>query len=144
MKKILMIEDDKYKSDSVKDVINESNDMHETFHVKYLNPGLRELITKEYDLLILDMNMPQYEGGRIKDKLGLEALRQLKVMKKRYKHIPKIIVLSQTEDIEGLKEIVNDIVKGSRVESQLIDVMRFNPMSVEWSQNLDKHLRELC
>lgn len=143
MKKILMIEDDQYKSDSIKDVIAEAGDGYELTHVKYLNPGLCKLIDGEYDLLILDMNMPRYEGGSVKDKLGLEVLRQLKMLERRYKYVPKIIILSQTEDINGLKEMVNSIVVGSRVEHQLIDVLRFNSMSMEWSEELDKYLREL-
>ena len=63
MKKILFIEDNKTKSEAIKNFIQESfEDYFELTIKESFTSGLRELFSDSYDVLFVDMSLPTRDG----------------------------------------------------------------------------------
>lgn len=89
------MEDDENKRYQLKDFVDSLLPKSEVVATKSLQSGLKEILHKKYDLIILDMTMPTYDidinenGGRIQPLAGTELLCQ---MERRELKIPVIVV----------------------------------------------------
>lgn len=99
--KILMIDDDIHKANNLLYCFSDDD-------VKLSNnfmDGLKHLISESFELLILDMNFPVTENGKI-HKLGFEFLDE---MKRKKISIPTIIYSSESYDISKYKNVIGYI-----------------------------------
>lgn len=99
--KILMIDDDIHKANNLlycfsDDDIKLSNNFMD---------GLEKLMAENFELLILDMNFPITENGKI-HKLGFEFLNE---MKRKKMLIPTVIYSSESYDISKYKNVIGYI-----------------------------------
>ncbi|SMC33634.1 response regulator [Moheibacter sediminis] len=117
MKNILLIEDNRTKANDIKKFLEE----YSPFNIiikESLTSGLRELFSKEYDLLLLDMSLPTREGALNNTINNFEQLgghRILSEMKRKNKQIPTALITMFSEfgigesflNIEDLDEKLN-------------------------------------
>ena len=99
--KILMIDDDIHKANNLlycfsDDDIKLSNNFMD---------GLEKLMAENFELLILDMNFPITENGKI-HKLGFEFLNE---MKRKKMLIPTVIYSSELYDVANYKNVIGYI-----------------------------------
>lgn len=92
-KKILVVDDSALMRRVVCDIINSNPEFNVEDIAKDGLEALNFLTSKQYDVVVLDINMPKMDG--------LELLRQLK----KYKISPKII-MNSTLTMEGSKETI--------------------------------------
>lgn len=92
-KKILVVDDSALMRRVVCDIINSDPEFNVEDIAKDGLEALNFLTSKQYDVVVLDINMPKMDG--------LELLRQLK----KYKISPKII-MNSTLTMEGSKETI--------------------------------------
>jgi DNA-binding response OmpR family regulator len=92
---ILLIEDDEPKSERIKEFLSTLITNIEVIHKRSYQSGLRSLIARTPDLILLDMNLPNYDitaieaGGKIMQFAGREFLRQ---MMRRDIKVPVIVI----------------------------------------------------
>ncbi len=95
--KILLVEDEENKRLQVTDLLKERFPDVVVKEARSLNTGLRQLAEENFDLIILDMNMPTFdigldeEGGRPQAYGGRELLRHAK----RNQVATPVLVLTQ-------------------------------------------------
>lgn len=97
MKKIniLLIEDDKKKSDDIINYINNTFTNSEILLKESYHSGLKTLIREPFDLLLLDMSMPTWdrspsEAGGEYEKFG--GIKILKELARKKKLLPTILI----------------------------------------------------
>lgn len=97
MKKIniLLIEDDKKKSDDIISHINNTFPNSEILLKESYHSGLKTLIREPFDLLLLDMSMPTwdrspFEAGGEYEKFG--GIKILKELARKKKLLPTILI----------------------------------------------------
>lgn len=117
--KILLIEDDPNKSKQIADFITKvfHDDIFEIR--KSYQSGLKEILTNAYDVLLLDMQLPNFDikpgedGYKFRKLAGFDILREIK----RKNISSKVIVVTQFEtfgegdsyiELEGLKKKLSD------------------------------------
>ena len=92
---ILLIEDDENKRSQIEHFIIGLNNRYKLIKAKSYNSGLKNIISKKPDFILLDMTMPTYDiginedGGRPQHYAGREILRQ---MDRRKLDIPTWII----------------------------------------------------
>ncbi len=93
--KILFVDDDIYKINTVVDFLNKK--LNCTIEIENaINPGLKSLATKGFDLVLLDMSMPIFsltENENYNPFGGIDFLREMK----RTKNKTPVIIITQYE-----------------------------------------------
>jgi DNA-binding response OmpR family regulator len=117
MKNILLIEDDPFLVDIYTTKLKESG-----FNIEVATDGergLRELSEKNFDLLLLDIVLPQIDGW--------EILEKIKVLSANIKHLEnlKIVILSnlgQKEEVEKGIEMgaIKYLIKAHYTPSEVV------------------------
>ncbi|WP_082605582.1 response regulator transcription factor [Curvibacter sp. PAE-UM] len=80
---LLIIEDDENKLEQVRDAVNSHSPNLSVSFAKSYQSGLRALLTKSVDIVILDMTLPTFDrgfqepGGRTRPFAGREIIEQL-------------------------------------------------------------------
>jgi len=123
MKSILLVEDDPFLIDIYTTKLKEAG-----FSVEMANDGgkgLEELIEKKFDLLILDIVLPQIDGWEILEKIQNE---KLKIKNENLEDL-KIIVLSnlgQKAEVEkGLKlGATKYLIKAHYTPSEIVEEIK--------------------
>jgi len=93
--RFLFIEDDEVKRERISSFLRTHYPSVELDTKNSVQSGLRSIIAQTPDLVILDMNLPNYDqtayeaGGRLHQFGGRELLRQ---MQRRRIHVPMIVV----------------------------------------------------
>ncbi|MBC8988491.1 hypothetical protein H9X96_22330 [Pedobacter sp. N36a] len=93
--KILLIEDDRKKSDDIVNYIvtnfpNSSIELKESYH-----SGLKSLIKDSYDLLLLDMSMPTWDRSPVENGGDYEKFGGIKILKelgRKKRLLPTILI----------------------------------------------------
>lgn len=99
-KKILFIEDNLIKAESVQDFIKTR---FETFDINLkdsFRSGLKELMLNTYDILLLDMSLPTWERTGFKKQEGFERFGGesiMREMKRKNNHVPTIVITMFSE-----------------------------------------------
>ena len=100
--RILLIDDDENKTREVASFIMQSYRADELIIKRSYQSGLKELLLRRPDVVLLDMTMPTYDisarepGGRERRYAGREILRQLE---RRDISVP-VVVITQYEQFE--------------------------------------------
>lgn len=100
--RILLVEDDDYKSSDIARAIVKKLNNSEVIKAASVTSALRYVSSQSFDLLILDMSLPTFDlsgaggGGSPQSQGGVEVLR---LMKRRHLTAP-VIVITQYPDIE--------------------------------------------
>ena len=76
--KVLISDDDTFKSESIRDVILNTFPKIEITRVECAKASITELLNNKYDILIQDMFLPINENKRIDNKGGIYVLEQMK------------------------------------------------------------------
>ena len=96
---ILVIEDNQLKRDKLCDFLSANFSVELTEAASY-NSGLKALLDRDFDLLVLDMSMPTFDrtaatnGGRFRDLGGKEIAIRLK---KQGRLIPFVVVTGYSD-----------------------------------------------
>jgi CheY-like chemotaxis protein len=132
------MEDQEDKYTHIKEVL-EVDDVSLTWKTSY-QTGLMELLTNEYDYLLLDMSMPICENEPSKDNFdnyaGMSVLREVK----RKKYNCKVIVVTGFDDFQKgdevitLHELEKEII--NKYKGYYIGCVRYDSRSIEWQSKL--------
>ncbi|TKF78416.1 response regulator [Vibrio kanaloae] len=149
MKKILIIEDDDFKAQSLRDVFStQSHDYHVT-HVGALSEAISEINENEYFLILVDMAIPSHPskvGGGSPISLltgGIDILLELQYLGRS----DPCIVVTQYPDIEisqgfyGLDEA--PAVLNSELGCSVLACIKYDDENNEWEKQLSEILIKL-
>ena len=143
---ILVIEDDPNKRRQIVEFLNLEFDNAKIVEKYSYQSGLKEILDKEYEVIILDMSMPTFDitshenGGRPRPFAGKEIIMQMN--RKKIK-IP-IIVVTQFENFgEGnsiitLKELSNEL--NALYNETYMGTVYYNAVLNNWKDDLKKIL----
>lgn len=136
--KILCMEDQEAKYKHIREVLEKYK--VELIWRKSSQTGLMELLTNEYDIVLLDMSMPISENEPRKENFdnyaGMSVLREIK----RKKYFLKVIVVTGFDDFQKgnevitLNELENEIKE--KYENFYLGCVKYDSASVEWQDNL--------
>lgn len=136
MIKILVVDDDAHKIGKIKSVINcfpeisaESIDTQSD-----IVNARRSLSDKQYDLMILDLNLPERFGDDAQKHGGWDLIYEIKVSNKFYKPF-HIIGLTGYQE---LREEYSD-----RFEDELWFLIEYEPDKTSWSNQLSNRIKYL-
>lgn len=144
---ILLIEDDDYKAEQIQKFV--TKEKHQIVLSKSFQSGMRAIMSKEFDLLVLDMSIPTFDtpdpsgANRHRPFGGKDVLQELKRIEKT---IPVVVMTQYSVFGEGrdnislqqldqiLREEYKDIYKG---------MIYFDGSSMDWSIKLKDELERL-
>ncbi len=116
---ILIVEDDRSKAKDLKSAIEQVSDVGSIWIASSYSSGMRELVSKEIHILILDMTIPMFD----QDDLGGEGRKiqfggELILQEMNDENLPqKVIVVSQYDYFANYTGEVNLIELGKRLKS---------------------------
>jgi len=140
--KLILIEDDQHKAKQILNFIRESYTEASIELKKSYQSGLKELLTQNFDLVLLDMQLPNFDikpgedGYKFRKLAGIDILRELTRKKKKC----KIVVITQFEtfgegefyiDLANLKQMLK-----SEFSSMYIDTIFYSPDNSLWQKEL--------
>ena len=140
--KILLIEDDQHKSKQITAFINEELPDFEVILKKSYQSGLKELILNKHKLVLLDMQLPNFDiksgedGYKFRKLAGIDILKEIT----RKKVVSKIIVITQFETFgEGelyieLKDLKQLLV--NEFSNLYVDTIFYSPSKSLWQKEL--------
>ena len=140
--KILVIEDDQNKSKQIVEFISKTfpDDVYDL--KKSYQSGLKALLTSNYDILLLDMQLPNFDiksgedGYKFRKLAGFDILREIK----RKNINSKVIVVTQFEtfgegesfiELDGLKKKLSD-----QFENLYVDTVFYSADKSVWQKQL--------
>jgi len=147
--KLLLIEDDPHKSKQILDYVQATFPFIEITHARAYQSGLKAIITNDFPLILLDMQLPNFEiksgedGYKFRKLAGMDILREI-VRKKRS---CKVVVVTQFEtfgegenyiDLSSLKKILMEQFKGV-----YYDTIFYGADQSKWQKELEKVLKIL-
>ncbi|WP_027908718.1 response regulator [Pseudomonas sp. URMO17WK12:I4] len=114
MRRVLVVEDDKLQRDSIARLIGD--DDIEIVAVEFGEQALEQLRHHIFDCMIIDLKLPDMQGGELLARMGSEEIRCF----------PPVIVytgrnLTRAEEAELLKYSRSIIIKGARSPERLLD-----------------------
>jgi CheY-like chemotaxis protein len=140
--KILIIEDDPNKSKQIVEFISKTFSDFDFELKKSYQSGLKEILLTQYDLLLLDMQLPNFDikpgedGYKFRKLAGFDILRELKRKNIRL----KVIVVTQFETFgEGESLIELKDLKGKLSEqfsALYIDTVFYSADKSIWQKEL--------
>lgn len=140
--RILLIEDDQHKSKQIITFLSESITELNVELKKSYQSGLKELLTESYDLILLDMQLPNFDikpgedGYKFRKLAGIDILRELT----RKKKTCRVIVITQFEtfgedesyiDLVNLKQMLE-----SEFSNLYIETVFYSPDNSVWQKEL--------
>ena len=145
IKKVLIVDDDNYKTEKIKELISNVNNEIKISTEKAINHGLRKIRSEQYDIVILDMSLPQFdtlESSNFNPFGGISFLRE---MKRRKVTTPVIIVTQYELFGEGNSQKTSEdlnIFCHQNFENYL-GIIIYSSSKNEWRGMLVKMLGEL-
>lgn len=144
--KILIIEDDLNKLQSVEDFLQKyfkQKDLLYSLTIKHsYQSGLENVLTNSYDLLLLDMSLPNFdidENNDIGDPLSKGGELILYEMDAMCIDL-KTIIITQHEDFDGVSlESINDDYK-DKFSDIYLNYVFYNSIESNWEKELEKIL----
>ncbi len=143
LNKILLIEDDNKKIDDIKDFIQSSFPNINIIVCESYQSGLKELLSQNYDLLLLDMSIPTWDKtptdyGSTYQKFG--GYKILKELKRKQKTIPTILItmfddFGDSDNSISLEELDNLLKK--EFEFFYNGAVYYNSQENRWIEELD-------
>jgi predicted acylesterase/phospholipase RssA/CheY-like chemotaxis protein len=132
--RILLVDDDVEKSQSVEDVIREclGSTQCAVERVATYVDALEALETQQYDILVVDLKLPRDSGASAETYLGADLVRRLSDVNPRLRH-PKYVV-GLTAFPEGCDAF------GEHFEQEGWDLLAYSSASEEWRRRLSRLL----
>jgi CheY-like chemotaxis protein len=140
--KFLLIEDDQHKSKQIITFLLENIDVLEIELKKSYQSGLKELLTQSYDLILLDMQLPNFDikpgedGYKFRKLAGIDILRELT----RKNKLCKVIVITQFETFGEDEYYMNLVNLKQMLKSEFsnlyIDTVFYSPDNSVWQKEL--------
>lgn len=147
--KFLLIEDDSNKSKQILDFLSETYPDTTTELRRSYQSGLKEIFSQEYDLVLLDMQLPTFDiksgedGYKFRKLAGVDILNELKRKGKKC----KIIIITQFETFgEGEFFIeLKDLKRSLKEEYKelYIDTVYYNASQTTWKKELGKFINKI-
>lgn len=146
MFKVIIIEDDDFKFESLSDYLYQKQNEIEISKETNLFDAVKNIENNEYDLALIDMSIPSHPivlGGSAPINLlkgGVEFLLELKLLDKNL----DCIIITQYPEIEindesfPIKESKDKLLE--LIECKVLDCIEYHDGSNEWKVNLDKVL----
>lgn len=139
--KILIIEDDPNKAKQLDDFFLNVAELNEITIKKSYKTGLREILSNNYNFLVLDMSMPTFDistdagGGKVMHFGGKEILRQLK---RKNISLPTIVVTQFESFGESKKITLTKLIEEleENFSNNYIKTIFYNPAGIEWKNEL--------
>ncbi|MBD3905943.1 response regulator [Chryseobacterium sp. Ch-15] len=140
--KLILIEDDQHKAKQIIQFMSESFTEASIELKKSYQSGLKELLTHNFDLVLLDMQLPNFDikpgedGYKFRKLAGIDIMRELTRKRKNC----KIIVITQFEtfgegefyiDLANLKQMLK-----SEFSAMYIDTIFYSPDNSLWQKEL--------
>ena len=111
--KILLVEDNPGDAKSIREMLNELDDSeYEIYHTTRLDNGLKILVKDDFDLILLDLCLPDSEG-----------MDTFNIMKYNADDIPIIILTGLKEDIFAVSAVgrgAKDYLVKDEINSKLL------------------------
>lgn len=143
---VLLIEDDQHKSKQIMEFLSYIYPIIKVNLKKSYQSGLKELLTKDYKLVLLDMQLPNFDitsgedGYKFRKLAGIDILKELTRKMKN----SKVIVVTQFETFgEGENHIeLKDLEKILKKEFYLnyLDTVFYSPDNTTWQKGLNQLL----
>ncbi len=108
--KLLIVDDDNYKTMNIKKLIANVNNNIEIIMEKALNPGLRRIRSEGFDIVILDMSLPLFDVSESSNFNAFGGISFLKEMRRRRITIPTIIVTQYEIFGEGKSQKTSETI----------------------------------
>ncbi|MBN9297792.1 MAG: response regulator [Filimonas sp.] len=149
MMKVLIIEDDPIKLNGIKSFMTKFNSNIQMDTKMSYQSGLLILLKENYDLVLLDMQLPNYDiksgedGYKPRPVAGRDIMRELK----RKKVQTHVIIVTQYEGFgengkfESLEEWDRKLAK--EFDAFYVTMIEYRPGSNAWQDKLTKHLNIL-
>lgn len=147
--KILLIEDDKKKSEDIRDYISDMDKSFEVTVKESYQSGLSELLSARYDLLLLDMSMPTWDKSSSEQSGYFEKFGGYKIMREmsRKNKIIKTILVTMFDNFgeADLNLTLSQIDKNLRNDFAgfYIDFVYYNSQENEWKEKLSQLINQL-
>ena len=111
--KILLVEDNPGDARSIREMLNELDDnQYEIFHTTRLDNGLKILVKDNFDLILLDLSLPDSDG-----------METFNIMKYNADDIPIIVLTGLKEDIFAVSAVgrgAQDYLVKDEINSKLL------------------------
>jgi CheY-like chemotaxis protein len=145
--KLILIEDDQHKSKQIIQFINEEFVDWEVELRKSYQSGLKELLANEFDFIILDMQLPNFDikpgedGYKFRKLAGVDIMREL--MRKKRKC--KIIIITQFETFGEGKFYIDLTNLKNNMKSEFYDIyldtIFYSPDNTIWQKELSQLIK---
>ncbi|MGV0948234.1 response regulator [Empedobacter falsenii] len=147
--KVLIIEDNKTKSNDIKSFLLKIDSELEITIKESLTSGLRDLFSNDYQVLLLDMSLPTREGAMSNTINNFEQLgghRILSEMKRKKKQLPTILItmFSEFGVGESFLDINNlDIIMKSSFNDFYKGLVFYSSQNDDWKKKLHNYLKAI-
>lgn len=143
--KILIVEDDQNKIKAIENYLKELIMDSKITLKKSYQSGLKEILSNQYDLIILDMTMPTFDrsptesGGKVLKYAGMEILR--KMIRKKVYTFCIVVTQFDTFGSKTLKELEKELEE--KFKKNYCGTVSYNSISAIWKENLKDKIEEL-
>ncbi len=145
MKKILIVDDDDFKINNIKEVINELEVYYNVTIEKSLNCGLRRIRNETFDIILLDMSMPTFSitDSQNFDSYGGKTF--LKEMKRKKIEIPVIVITQYDIFGEGSSQKTAEKLDKDFKESfsNYVGMVKYSSIQNDWKLSLKQEFENL-
>jgi DNA-binding response OmpR family regulator len=122
--KILLIEDNPGDAKSIREMLKESDDnLYEVVHTTRLDDGIKIIVRDDFDLILLDLGLPDSEG-----------MDTFNIMKYNAPDIPIIVLTGLKEDIFAVSAVgrgAQDYLVKDEIDSKLLANSITNAMKMK-------------
>ena len=145
MTKILIVDDDDFKINNIKDVLNEVNANYIIDVEKSLNYGLRRIRKETIDIILLDMSMPTFNIKDSKDFDSYGGKSFLQEMNRKKVGIPVVVITQYDLFGEGSSQKTADNLdeEFKKSFSNYKGMVKYSSIQNEWKTSLKESLINL-
>ncbi|MGT2455436.1 response regulator [Cupriavidus basilensis] len=147
MRKVLIIEDDDPKLDQIVEYLTQSSGNFDMTVAKSLNSACRQIDDNAFDVVLLDMSIPTFDGGKTANATGRQRTYGgkdfLTYMWEMENETP-VIVVTQYNDFPGEDGALDMTQLHAQLDGEFPDVYKghvyFEHNSDAWKSKLDRML----
>ena len=145
MTKILIVDDDDFKINNIKDALNEVNANYIIDVEKSLNYGLRRIRKETFDIILLDMSMPTFNIKDSKDFDSYGGKSFLQEMNRKKVGIPVVVITQYDLFGEGSSQKTADNLdeEFKKSFSNYKGMVKYSSIQNEWKTSLKESLINL-
>lgn len=145
IEKILIVDDDNYKIKNIKDLIFSIDKSFVISTMEALNPGLLELRSNKYDLIILDMSLPVFSSSETTNFNPFGGIAFLREMRRKNITTP-VVIVTQYEifgegEFQKNSKIIDEECKSDFLNYKGIII--YSSVNNEWKEKLVKMIGDI-